>query len=58
MNNETKFSFDPENKIVTNNETGSRFNVKESNTGWINMTLEPEISLEDRPVVSVNGIFY
>lgn len=57
MNNETKFSFDPENKIVTNNETGSQFKLEENRNGY-KITPIDNSPLEDRPVVAVNGIFY
>lgn len=57
MNNETKFSFDPENKIVTNNETGSAFKLEENRNGY-KITPVDNSPLEDRPVVAVNGIFY
>jgi len=60
MNNETKFSFDPENKIVTNNETGSTFKVEENRNGFKVISVESNniIQLEGRPTVIVNGIFY
>lgn len=57
MNNKTKFSFDPENKIVTNNETGSQFKLEENRNGY-KITAINNSLLEDRPVVAVNGIFY
>jgi len=57
MNNKTKFSFNPENKIVTNNETGSIFEVEENINGY-KITAINNSPLEDRPVVAVNGIFY
>jgi len=60
MNNKTKFSFDPENKIVTNNETGSTFKVEENRNGFKVISVESNniIQLEGRPTVIVNGIFY
>ena len=60
MNNETKLSFDPENKIVTNNKTGSTFKVEENRNGFKVISVESNniIQLEGRPTVIVNGIFY
>lgn len=57
MNNETKFNFDPENNIVTNNETGSKFHLQNVRDGYKLIPIDNS-SLEDRPVVAVNGIFY